>query len=63
MNLPMGFMFRFNLFTTHGDFYYIGLNGIELYDQNGYLIKCEKIFAFPEGVHKLKGMETDTRVV
>jgi hypothetical protein len=59
----MGFMFKFNLYSTHGDFYYIGLNGIELFDQNGYVIKVEKIFADPLGVHTLPGMESDIRIV
>lgn len=63
MNLPIGFLFRFNLYSTHGDFFYIGLNGIEFYDQTGNLIKTLTIFAEPMGVNKLPGMEDDVRVV
>lgn len=33
--MPLGFLFKINLYSTHGDLFYIGLNGIQLYDQNG----------------------------
>eukprot|EP00347_Sterkiella_histriomuscorum_P022411 403338590 len=63
VNLPMGFQFMINLYSTHGDFYYIGLNGIELFDQFGSLIKVSNIFAEPLGVNKLAGMESDVRII
>jgi protein JBTS26 len=44
-HLPMGFTFKFNLYSTHGDFFYIGLNGIELFDQEGMLIKPNYVVA------------------
>lgn len=60
----MGYLFRFNLYSTHGDFYYIGLNGIEMFDQNGQDIDLKgRVYGNPEGVFKLKGMESDTRTI
>lgn len=58
----MGFMIKINLYSTHGDFYYIGLNGIELFDQNGYLLKYSTVIAQPQGVHILHGMQNDVRI-
>ena len=32
---PMGFAVRVNLFSTHGDSHYVGLNGINIIDHLG----------------------------
>lgn len=66
--MPVGFSLKINLYSTHGDLFYIGLNGIELYDQNGEELlssrrNAVRICAHPAGVHTLKGMEEDTRVI
>ena len=63
--MPIGFCFKFNLYSTHGDLYYIGLNGLQMYDQNGKELLGSaanfKLVAVPSGVHELEGMEQDVR--
>ena len=66
--MPVGFALKINLYSTHGDLFYIGLNGIELFDQNGNEILSSmadkvRVYAHPAGVHTLNGMSDDTRVV
>ena len=67
--MPLGLSIRINLYSTHGDLFYIGLNGVEIFDQNGVDVLQSrtpgsyKISAFPPGVHSLKGMSDDIRFV
>lgn len=64
--LPIGLHVRINLYSTHGDPYYIGLNGIELFDQLGSLIEVsakEHTLANPPGINRLPGMERDLRTI
>ena len=66
ISMPIGFAFRINLFSTHGDNYYVGLNGIELYDQLGNLLIVnpqEEVVANPAGINRLPGMENDVRTL
>ena len=69
ISLPTGFTIEFHLKNTFGDPYYIGLNGIEIYDNNGtnVLTKDNKenfrLAADPPGVYILPEMSKDTRVI
>lgn len=56
-------MFQFQLFSSWGDPYYIGLNGLEFYDENGYQIQLTEnnITAFPHSVNVLEGVKDDAR--
>jgi len=37
--MPRGFVYQIIIFSTWGDSYYVGLNGIQLYDNYGKEIK------------------------
>ena len=56
-------VFQFQLFSSWGDPYYIGLNGLEFYDENGYQIQLTEnnITAFPHSVNVLEGVKDDAR--
>ena len=61
--MPSGFVFQFKLFSSWGDQYYIGLNGIEVYDKFGEKIKLSdnNVTAFPHSVNILDGVNDDVR--
>ncbi|XP_065066463.1 katanin-interacting protein-like isoform X2 [Rhopilema esculentum] len=61
--LPTGFVFQIRLFSTWGDPYYIGLNGLEFYNERGTKIPLDEnnITAFPHSVNVLEGIENDMR--
>ncbi|XP_062415985.1 katanin-interacting protein isoform X2 [Pungitius pungitius] len=61
--MPCGFIFQLQLLTTWGDPYYIGLNGLEFYDQNHEKIALSdnNIAAFPDSVNVLDNVSGDVR--
>ncbi|KAM8836946.1 katanin-interacting protein isoform 2-T2 [Spinachia spinachia] len=61
--MPCGFIFQLQLLTTWGDPYYIGLNGLEFYDQNHEKIRLSdnNIAAFPDSVNVLDNVSGDVR--
>ncbi|KAM3916588.1 katanin-interacting protein isoform 1-T1 [Leptodactylus fuscus] len=61
--MPCGFIFQFQLLTSWGDPYYIGLNGLELYSDHGEKIELmeNNIAAFPESINVLDGVSGDVR--
>ncbi|XP_019902350.3 protein KIAA0556 isoform X2 [Esox lucius] len=61
--MPCGFIFQLQLLTTWGDPYYIGMNGLEFYDQNDQKIPLSdnNIAAFPDSVNVLDSVNGDVR--
>eukprot|EP01038_Epipyxis_sp_PR26KG_P008085 gene8085-10952_t len=72
--IPRGKRLVFQVLSTWGDKYYVGLNGIELYDDNGCLLInqsdplsdntnniIKSVIANPDGLHVLPDYEDDPR--
>ncbi|XP_076274965.1 protein KATNIP homolog isoform X2 [Rhynchophorus ferrugineus] len=63
LNSLVGFVTEIVIYSTWGDMYYCGLNGLELYDGNGQKISLEEqnICAYPESVNILPNISGDVR--
>ncbi|NXK90058.1 K0556 protein, partial [Formicarius rufipectus] len=61
--MPCGFVFQFQLLTSWGDPYYVGLNGLELFNEHGdqILLTENNIAAFPDSVNVLEDVSGDIR--
>ncbi|XP_072336861.1 katanin-interacting protein isoform X3 [Scyliorhinus torazame] len=61
--MPCGFIFQLQLLTSWGDPYYIGLNGLEFYGDDGekILLSENNISAFPDSVNVLDSVSGDVR--
>eukprot|EP00111_Clytia_hemisphaerica_P015485 TCONS_00045727-protein len=61
--MPRGFVFQIRLLSSWGDQYYIGLNGIQIYDQYGDLIQLtdNNITAYPHSCNVLEAVKDDLR--
>ncbi|MBN3311563.1 K0556 protein, partial [Atractosteus spatula] len=61
--MPCGFIFQLQLLTTWGDPYYVGLNGLEFYDDRDERIPLtdNNIAAFPDSVNVLDSVAGDVR--
>jgi hypothetical protein len=63
--LPTGRHVRFDIITTWGDPHYVGLSGIELFDERGAALRveAEDISADPADINVLAGYGNDPRTV
>ena len=61
--LPRGLTLCVELTATHGDLYYVGLNGLELYDDKGARIpvRPQQIACVPASINELDGVVDDCR--
>ncbi|XP_031353180.1 protein KIAA0556-like isoform X2 [Photinus pyralis] len=61
--LPTGRVLKIHIFSTWGDKHYVGLNGVELFGDEGNVISVQKIEASPADVNVLPENCNDPRVV
>ena len=58
--LPSGYIFRMEIHASHGCQYYVGLNGLELYDDSGCCVELtrQNLVAVPESINTLAEVTT-----
>ncbi|KAJ8926520.1 hypothetical protein NQ314_021122 [Rhamnusium bicolor] len=61
--LPSGKTMIIDILSTWGDKYYVGLNGIEIFNDDGEIAKVKNISAIPPDVSILPECRNDPRVV
>lgn len=63
--LPRGRTLRIEILSTWGDLYYVGLTGVELFDERGRMLPLseEQVSAVPADVNVLPGYCSDPRTV
>jgi len=63
--LPSGFIFKFVFLSTWGDPYYLGLNGLEIYDLNGLKVPIlpHNVTAVPSSINTLPDVKNDPRTL
>lgn len=65
--LPSGKLLQFNILSTWGDPHYLGLTGIEIFDQTGHPVKInnpdQQIWADPADINVLPEYQNDPRTV
>jgi len=54
-SMPRGFVYQIIIFSTWGDSYYVGLNGIQIYDNYGNEIKLttDSMFSLCKTLQKI----------
>ena len=64
-SLPTGFILKLVLFSSWGDPHYIGLNGLELFDEEGLPISIPEgaYSAIPSSITELAPMQNDVRTL
>ncbi|KAL0488112.1 hypothetical protein AKO1_008933 [Acrasis kona] len=63
--LPCGYVFKLHLNSSYGDQFYIGLNGIEIYDavHNKIPLTINNVQAIPKSIQELPNNKNDVRTL